>query len=115
MNRSDDDDQVLLVFTHVGDEADAERLAQGAVEARLAACANIQAACRSVYVWQGNLELSREIPVHFKTTRKRYADLQRFIREHHAYELPEVLAFTAADGLAEYLAWVHEGSTPAHS
>jgi periplasmic divalent cation tolerance protein len=46
----------LLVLTNLPDRPAAEALANALVEARLAACVNILAPCRSVYRWQGTIE-----------------------------------------------------------
>ncbi len=98
--------QVLLVLTNLPDEAAARRLAAGLVEARLAACVNILAPCRSVYRWQGAVEDASEVPMLIKTTAARYAELEEAIREAHPYELPEIVAVPLAQGLPAYLAWV---------
>jgi periplasmic divalent cation tolerance protein len=41
-----------------------------------------------------------------KTTTERYPELERALRDLHPYDLPEILAFDAERGLADYLAWV---------
>ena len=45
----------------------ARRLAKGALEAKLAACANIVPAVESHYWWKGKLESSDEVLLIFKT------------------------------------------------
>ncbi len=96
----------LLGVTNLPDAESARDLAAHLVDARLAACVNILAPCRSVYRWQGKIEDAAEVPVLIKTTAARYAALQAAIRERHPYELPEVIAVPIADGLPEYLAWL---------
>ena len=98
--------EVLLVISNLPDIDSAESLARTVLEQRLAACVNIMPACRSLYWWKGQIEQSAEIPVFFKTTRRRFAALQTCIRAHHPYELPEVIAIPLTDGLPEYLRWV---------
>jgi periplasmic divalent cation tolerance protein len=41
-----------------------------------------------------------------KTTRERYATLERAIVDDHPYELPEVIAVPVTEGLSDYLAWI---------
>lgn len=41
-----------------------------------------------------------------KTTRNRYAEVERTIRTHHPYELPEIIYVTLEGGLPVYLEWV---------
>jgi periplasmic divalent cation tolerance protein len=96
----------LLVLTNLPDTDSAQALATGLVEARLVACANILAPCRSVYRWQGKVEDAEEVPVLLKTTRERYPALEAAIRAQHPYELPEIVAVPIERGLPDYLAWV---------
>jgi Uncharacterized protein involved in tolerance to divalent cations len=96
----------LLVVTNLPDRVSAETLARELVEARLAACVNILAACHSVYRWRGALETTSEIPLLIKTCSERYAALEAAIRKRHPYELPEIIALPVTAGLPAYLAWV---------
>lgn len=96
----------LLVLTTLPDQATAETLARELVEARLAACVNVLAPCRSVYRWQGAIEAAAEVPLLIKTSDDCYAALETAIRNRHPYQLPEVIALPVVAGLPEYLAWV---------
>lgn len=102
----------LLVITNLPDAASARALAAALVDARLAACANILAPCRSVYRWQGQVEEADEVPLLLKTTAERYPLLEAAIRQQHPYELPEIVAVPLQHGLPEYLAWVAAETTP---
>lgn len=97
---------VLLVLTNLPDRPSAEALAAALVEARLAACVNILAACQSVYRWQNALEKTDEIPLLIKTTEARYAALEAAIHKLHPYDIPELIAIPVSGGLPDYLAWV---------
>lgn len=101
----------LLVLTNLPDAYSAHALAGALVEARLAACVNILAPCRSVYRWQGRTENAAEVPVLIKTTAARYAALEAAIRARHPYELPEIVAVPVDRGLPEYLAWIATATT----
>ncbi|MFE6891756.1 divalent-cation tolerance protein CutA [Streptomyces sp. NPDC057694] len=97
---------VLAVLTTTDDADRAESLARGAVEARLAACAQISAPVTSVYRWEGAVETAREWQVLLKTTVARYAELEAWLREHHGYAVPEIVALPVVRGSADYLGWV---------
>jgi periplasmic divalent cation tolerance protein len=103
--------EALLVLTNLPDAASARTLADALVAGRLAACVNILAPCRSVYRWQGQIETAEEVPVLIKTTTERYAALETAIRQHHPYELPEIVAVPITRGLPDYLAWVTNETT----
>ncbi|MFI6283217.1 divalent-cation tolerance protein CutA [Streptomyces sp. NPDC051018] len=96
----------LTVLTTTDGAAKAEELARGAVEARLAACAQISAPVTSVYHWQGAIETAQEWQVLFKTTSARYAQLEAHLLAAHDYDTPEIIATPVTDGSAAYLAWI---------
>jgi periplasmic divalent cation tolerance protein len=96
----------LLVFTNLPDRAAAERLADALIGARLAACVNILAPCRSVYRWKDAVQRDEEHPVLIKTTEARYVELEQAIRANHPYELPEIIAVPIERGLPAYLDWL---------
>ena len=96
---------VTLILTTLPDAAAAERLALGALSARLAACASRLAPVESSYHWEGRIESATEYPVLFKTSPARAAALQVFIAAHHPYQVPEILSWDAAAAPA-YGKWV---------
>ena len=99
-------DEILLVITHLPDRASAERLANAAIGSHAAACVNILAPCTSIYRWQGKVETAEEVPLLIKTTREAYGRLETLVRQHHPYELPEIIAVSVNGGLPDYLQWV---------
>ncbi|AZM45957.1 divalent-cation tolerance protein CutA [Streptomyces sp. WAC 06738] len=101
----------LTVLTTTDAREKADGLARGAVEARLAACAQVSAAVTSVYRWQGAVEETREWQVLLKTTTARYAELEAHLREAHDYDEPEIIATPVTHGSAGYLAWVERQTT----
>jgi periplasmic divalent cation tolerance protein len=103
---------MVLALTNLPDRASAERLATALIEQRVAACVNILAPCRSVYRWQGSVQHEDEHPLLIKTTSERYAVLEKAIREHHPYELPEIIAVPVDSGLPAYLDWVDAETRP---
>jgi periplasmic divalent cation tolerance protein len=103
---------VIVVLTNLPDSESAFNLARELVEMRLAACANVLSPATSFYRWEGREEQATEHPVLIKTTRERYAELERAIRERHPYDLPEIIAWPIENGLAAYLDWVRRETAP---
>jgi periplasmic divalent cation tolerance protein len=66
----------------------------------------VLAPCRSVYRWQAGVEETSEVPLLIKTTRARYADLERTILDAHPFRVPEIIALPVTQGLPDYLDWV---------
>jgi periplasmic divalent cation tolerance protein len=96
----------LLVFTTLPSADKAAELAKALVEERLAACANLLPAIRSIYRWQGKLQDENEVLVLLKTRAEHLERLKLRILELHPYELPEVLAVPVEAGYQPYLDWL---------
>ena len=95
-----------VVLCTCPDEDTAVRLATGLVDDGLAACVNIVPQIRSIYRWQTAVQNEHETLMIIKTTRARYAMLERWLEEQHPYEVPEVIALPVTAGAAAYLDWV---------
>ncbi len=98
-------DAPCIVLTTAGTEDAAETLAAAIVEARLAACVQVQRV-RSVYVWDGALQREPEWQLLIKTREARWAELEAFIRARHDYDTPEILRLPVSGGSAAYLRWL---------
>jgi len=109
------DEQALLVLCTAPATGDvAAELARGLVESRLAACVNLMGPLRSFYRWQGQLQSESELQLVIKTRRPRYPELERWLTEHHPYEVPEILAVEIAAGAPAYLGWLAEQTAKGH-
>jgi periplasmic divalent cation tolerance protein len=102
----------LVILCTCPDDAIAGRLARSLVEQRLAACVNIVPAIRSIYSWQGELCDDKEVLLVIKTLQSRFPELEAWLREHHPYDVPEVVALPAEHVSADYLAWIASGVSP---
>jgi periplasmic divalent cation tolerance protein len=99
--------ELMLLYTTWPDAETAEACGRAAVEAGLAACANILAPMRSIYRWQGVLEVAIETPMLLKTSQGAAARLRDFVLERHPDETPCVIALgtDAARSNSAYLHW----------
>jgi periplasmic divalent cation tolerance protein len=98
----------VVVFCTCSDETEANRLAAGLLERRLAACVTILPEVKSVYRWCGTIEASRELMLMIKTTHSKLQALQDFILSIHSYDTPEILALPVVAGSERYLAWLRD-------
>jgi periplasmic divalent cation tolerance protein len=85
---------------------EAERIASMLVEARLAACVQILPSIKSVYRWKGEIVRENEVLLSAKTTREKFAELDRAVRAIHSYETPEIVALPIAAISDAYLEWL---------
>lgn len=98
----------LMVLTTLPDQPQAEALAGTLLEQKLAACIQVLPPMTSLYTWQGKVEKESEHLMLIKTRTSRYEDLAAAVREHHPYEVPELIAVDVVTGLSEYLDWIVE-------
>lgn len=103
--------KAIVVLCTAPDAAVAERLARGVVEARLAACANIVPGIRSIYRWQGQLQDEAELLLLIKTRAEHFNELAAWLKQHHPYEVPEVLSLPAGAVSSPYLSWLENETT----
>jgi periplasmic divalent cation tolerance protein len=96
----------MLVLTTLPNADAAAEMAKSIVEERLAACANLFPALRSIYKWQAKLEDQNEVLVLFKTRQEHFDRLRSRILELHPYEVPEVLAIPVEQAYQPYLDWL---------
>jgi periplasmic divalent cation tolerance protein len=99
-----------MVITTVPDREEAENLAEGILDNRLAACVQMMEV-RSFFLWEGSLQKENEIALYIKTTDARYRELESYISDYHPYDVPEIIKLPVTGGLPGYLEWL--GSTTA--
>lgn len=103
-----DTKNLLMVYCTCPDRDAATRMANGIIDAGLAACINIVPGLTSIYLWQGKRQQGNEELLLIKTTSEAYSSLEKYISENHPYELPEIIAVPIKAGLPSYLNWVRE-------
>lgn len=94
------------VVTTTDSREEADRLARGSVEARVAGCAQVLGPITSSYWWDGKVESDEEWQVIFKTTARSYGSLEQYVRESHSYDVPEILCLPVTAGNRAYLDWL---------
>jgi len=101
----------VWVYVTAADQAEAERLARAAVEARLAACANLLGPTTAVYWWEGKVESGAEAALVLKTRSDLVDALTEKINQLHSYDCPCVVALSIEGGNPEFLRWIEEETT----
>lgn len=104
---------LLVGWTTVGNREDAGRLAQGLVEARLAACVQIEGPVSSQYIWQGQTETAEEYRLTVKFIPARAAELEKWLLAQHPYETPEWIVVRTEHVAEKYLSWARANCTSA--
>lgn len=96
---------IALVHATFADAAEAERIGEAMVAARLAACVSLLGPCTSIYRWRGAVERGEEHRALFKTTPELARELADAIAARHSYDLPVIEIWPAAAGDA-VIDWV---------
>ncbi|HEY4030434.1 MAG TPA: divalent-cation tolerance protein CutA [Caulobacteraceae bacterium] len=100
-------DEFLILYTTWPDAETAEACGRAAVEEKLAACANLLAPMRSIYRWQGEVQVEAETPMLLKTTAAAADRLKALILTYSPYDVPCILALPLdfENCNPHYLAW----------
>jgi periplasmic divalent cation tolerance protein len=102
--------EVVLVLSTFSDLATAETCAKHLVEHSNAACVQIDGPIRSVYQWKGDIQTDEEFRLLVKTSPESLNECVTALKEHHPYELPEIVVLHA-HASAAYASWVTEQTT----
>ena len=97
---------VNLVYMTAGSREEAEAIGSALVNAGLAACVNIFGGMKSIYRWQGELQMDDELVIIAKTTPDRFEALAEKVRSLHSYDCPCILQLPVSGGHQPFLDWI---------
>jgi periplasmic divalent cation tolerance protein len=100
----------ILVLVTAKDTVQAENISRVLLQKRLAACCSIVKDVRSLYLWQGKLEDSREVLLLIKTRQALFKALERAVKAAHSYTTPEIIALPVAAASPQYLKWIRDST-----
>ncbi len=95
-----------IILCTCPDKDTAEKIAHLLVNDKLAACVNILPGITSIYLWHEQIELTQEHLLLIKSNKGCYQAIEKTIKKHHPYELPEIIAVPIENGSPEYLHWI---------
>ncbi len=96
----------VIVYITCKDEVEALRIAKVIVSEKLAACANVIPAMKSVYFWKEEMQIDQEAILILKSHEALYQDLEAKVKEIHSYETPAILCLPLIAGNRDYLEWM---------
>jgi periplasmic divalent cation tolerance protein len=103
---TDQSTELVIIVTSFSSLEDAKKMAHQLIEGRLAACVQIQEGVHSIYRWEGKICEGNEVLLSAKTVADNWIDISSFIKNHHPYDLPEVIAYVPAKYESLYGKWV---------
>jgi periplasmic divalent cation tolerance protein len=96
----------IVVFITTANAEEARRIADVLLSERKAACINIVAGVNSLFWWQGNLDSAAESLLIVKTRASVLSQVVDLVKQHHSYDVPEVIALPIIGGNRDYLEWM---------
>jgi periplasmic divalent cation tolerance protein len=96
----------IVVFITTANAEEAQRIADVLLEERKAACINIVPGVSSLFWWQGKLDSAAESLLIVKTKASVLSQVVNLVKQHHSYDVPEVIALPIIGGNQDYLEWM---------
>jgi periplasmic divalent cation tolerance protein len=78
------------------------------VDEHWVACGHVLPPGTSIFFWQNELRIEREVMILLKSVPENRKALEREIRRDHPYAVPEILFLSTDHGSSDYLSWVRE-------
>lgn len=97
-----------ILITSVAKKKEAKELSKMLVKKGFAACVSSFSA-KSIYLWQEKLCDGKEQILLIKTDIK-FKKVAKFIRKHHSYEIPEILALRPKEVFEKYEDWIKKST-----
>jgi len=98
----------IIVFITTASLKEAKGIASYLVDKKLVACVNIINNIRSIYLWKGKVEDSKECLLIAKSKRRLFVRLKKEVKKIHSYDVPEIIATKITAGNKSYLKWIDE-------
>ena len=97
----------IIVLITTKDKKEATKIAQGLLESKLIARANIIDGVQSLFWWQGKIDSSKEVLLVLKTKRALFKKVLAKVKSLHSYQTPEIIALPIVNGGEDYLNWIN--------
>ena len=98
---------IVTVSIACASEAECQSLTGLLMTARLAACVQSHEV-RSTYRWKGEIDTASEIMLTAKTLVEKLPILEKLVKQHHSYDVPEILATPVVWASEDYAGWLRD-------
>ena len=96
----------ILIFITAANKKEANKIARGLLQHKLAACVNIVERIESLFWWKGRIDRSGESLLLVKTKKTKLSSVIKLVKSLHSYEVPEIIALPIIAGEKKYLNWI---------
>ena len=101
-------DPLVVATTTVEKQAQADEIARQIIDARLAACIQIDGPITSHYVWDRSPQRSAEWRLTIKTLASAAAALAELVHRIHPYDTPQWVVLPTLDVSPDYYRWAQD-------
>ena len=98
----------IVVLVTASSKEEANKIAQGLLQDKLAACVNIIEGIDSRFWWQGKIDSTQEVLLVIKTRKTLFNKLAKKVKSLHSYTVPEIIALPIISGNKTYLDWIND-------
>lgn len=99
--------EYVTIYVMAESEDVAVHIATALVKERLVACANVNSGTRSIYEWDGIIQLENEVTLFMKTRREHADAAVERIKELHSFEVPCITMLPIIGGNPDYMQWIN--------
>ena len=103
-------DKFIIIQTTYPNLKSAKNLAEILLKEKLSACIHLQK-IESLYFWEKKIQNDAEILVNIKTKKSKFLAIEKLIKKHHSYKLPQITATEIIKGSKDYLSWIETSLT----
>lgn len=97
-----------LIYVTCPDEETARMISHKAIEAEVAACANIVSGMSAIYPWEGKIAQEGEVVLLLKTASDAVHEAMALVERHHPYDVPAILEIPLGRVSEPYKKWLEE-------
>jgi len=98
----------IVVLVTSSSRQEAEKIAYGLLEKKLAACVNIIDKISSFFWWDAKIDRAEEVLLIIKSKKTKLNQIIKTVKSLHSYEVPEIIALPLIAGHRPYLEWINE-------
>ena len=99
--------ECCVVLTTTDSKETAILIAKTLIERKLAACVQLDEVV-SFFCYEAESSETKEFRLMIKASSDNYKAIEESIKFNHNYQLPQIIRLDVADGLSEYINWIHD-------
>lgn len=96
----------VVILVTAKDKKEAQKIANGLIKAKLAACVNIMDKISSIFFWVDKIDQAKESLLIIKSKKVKLPKIIKLVKSLHSYKVPEIIALPIIGGDKAYLRWI---------